>query len=90
MPYALQFAIVLIAMFVADVCWTFYFIKIEERKSLAASLWGVGIYICGAFTVMSYTEDKTFAIAAIMGSFLGTYLSIEWKKRKEKKHGNTK
>ena len=74
-------------MFLADICWTYYFIKIEERKSLAAGIWAALIYIFGAFTVTSYIEDKRLIIAAIIGSFLGTWATVEYKKRKEKKDG---
>lgn len=83
MSYALQFAGVFLAMTVADICWTYYFIKIEERKSVAAGLWGAGIYLCGAFTVMSYMQDRSLIIAAILGSFIGTWGTVEYKKRKE-------
>ena len=72
-------------MGLADVCWTYYFIKIEERKSAAAGIWGSAVYVCGAFGVLSYTEDKTLIIPAVLGAFVGTYLTIEYKKRKEKK-----
>jgi hypothetical protein len=72
-------------MTIADICWTYYFIKIDERKSVSAGLWGVGIYICGAFTIMSYMEDRSLIIAAILGSFFGTWGTVEYKKRKENK-----
>lgn len=85
MPYILQFILVLVAMAIADVCWTYYFIKIDERKSLAAGLWGSAIYMCGAFGVLSYTEDKSLIIAAVLGSFIGTYATVEYKKKKENK-----
>lgn len=84
MSYLLQFIGVFIAMTIADICWTYYFIKIEERKSIAAGLWGVGIYVCGAFAVMSYMEDRSLIIAAMLGSFFGTWGTVEYKKRKEK------
>jgi len=77
----------MISMFLADICWTYYFIKIEERKSLAAGTWAALIYIFGAFTVTSYIEDKRLIIAAIIGSFLGTWATVEYKKRKENKDG---
>ena len=85
MPYILQFILVFIAMAIADVCWTLYFISVDERKSVVAGLWGSAIYLCGAFGVLSYTQDKTLIIAAVLGSFLGTYLTIEYKKKKENK-----
>jgi hypothetical protein len=80
----LKFIFVFLAMALADVCWTYYFIKISERKSIQAGLWGVGVYLCGAFAVIAYMENKTLLIAAILGSFVGTWASVEYKKIKEK------
>ena len=85
MSYLFSFLFVFLAITIADVCWTFYFIKIEERKSVAAGIWGSIIYICGAFSVLSYTQDKTLIIPAVLGAFIGTYFTIEYKKRKESK-----
>jgi len=85
MSYPVQFILVFLAMAIADVCWTYYFIKIDERKSISAGIWGSAVYLCGAFGVLSYTEDKTLIIAAILGSFVGTYLTVEHKKKKENK-----
>ena len=85
MSYPIQFILVFIAMAVADVCWTYYFIKIDERKSIAAGIWGSLIYICGAFGVLSYTENKTLIIPAVLGAFVGTYITVEYKKKKENK-----
>lgn len=83
MSYFLEFLGVLVAMFLADICWAYYFIKIDERRSVAAGIWAVLIYMFGAFTVTSYMSDKTLIIAAMIGSFLGTYLTVEYKKKKE-------
>jgi hypothetical protein len=85
MPYILQFILVFIAMTIADVCWTLYFISVDERKSVTAGIWGSAIYLCGAFGVLSYTENKSLIIAAVLGSFVGTYLTVEYKKKKENK-----
>ena len=82
--YTLKFLIVMISMILADICWAYYFIKIEERKSIPAGIWASLIYIFGAFTVTSYINDKSLIIAAIIGSFVGTSLTVEYKKRKEK------
>ncbi len=85
MEYILSFIGVLIAVTIADVCWTFYFIKIEERKSLAAGLWGAGVYLCGALAVVSYTTDRSLIIAAVIGAVIGTWATVEYKKKKENK-----
>ena len=86
MSYWLQFALVFVMMTLADVCWTFYFIKINEMKSIPAGIWGSAIYVCGAFGVLSYTQDKTLIIPAVIGAFVGTYLTVEYKKRKQNKN----
>ncbi len=77
----------MVSMTLADICWTYYFIKIDERKSIPAGIWACLIYIFGAFTVTSYIEDKTLIAAAIIGSFIGTAGTVEYKKRKD---GRTK
>ena len=84
LSYTLKFLIVMISMILADICWAYYFIKIEERKSISAGIWASLIYIFGAYTVTSYINDKSLIIAAIIGSFVGTSLTVEYKKRKEK------
>lgn len=85
MSYFLSWISVFIAIAIADVCWTYYFIKIEERKSLPAGLWGAGVYLCGAFAVVSYTTDRSLIIPAVLGAILGTYLTVEYKRKKEGK-----
>lgn len=85
MTYALTFLGVAITLFLADVFWALYFIKIEERNSLMSGVYGSLIYLFGAFAVTQYTEDRSFIIAAVLGAFAGTYVTVEWKRRKDKK-----
>lgn len=85
MSYFISWVLVFFAMFFADICWVAYFISIEERKSAYAGMWGGIIYIFGAFTITSYISDRTLLIPAIIGSFIGTYVVVEYKRRKEKK-----
>lgn len=75
----------MISMILADIAWTYYFIKVEERKSLPAGLWASLIIVFGMFTTINYVEDRTLAVAAIIGSFTGTFIAVELKKRKEEK-----
>lgn len=83
--YALKFGGVMISMILADVSWTYYFMKVEERKSIGASVWSSLIIVFGMFTTINYVDDRSLSIAAIIGAFIGTYLAIEMKKKKEKK-----
>jgi hypothetical protein len=86
MSFTEKFFLVMGCMILADICWAYYFIKIEERKSIASGIWASLIYIFGAFTVTSYVEDKRLIAAAIIGSFIGTSATVEYKKRREKKN----
>jgi len=85
MIYGIKFFGVMASMILADVSWTYYFMKVEERNSFSASMWSSLIIIFGMFTTMNYVDDRSLAIAAIIGAFIGTYLAIELKKKKEKK-----
>lgn len=81
----MNFFYVFLAMFVTDVCWTLYLLAVEARKSFIAGVWAMFLYMFGAFVVSSYVADKTLIIAAALGSFAGTYVTIEYKKRADKK-----
>lgn len=85
MEYWIKFISVIVAVCVGDICWTYYFITVEERKAIAAALWSMAIMACGAFSVNNYVNDKSFIIAALLGAFIGTYFSVWYKSRKEKK-----
>jgi hypothetical protein len=81
--YILKFLGVMVSMILADICWTYYFIKVEERKSLAAGIWSSLIIVFGMFSVINYVDDRSLTIAAIIGAFIGTYVAVEVKKRKK-------
>lgn len=83
--YILQFIGVMTSMILADVSWTYYFIKVEERKSLSAGIWSALIVVFGIFTTINYVEDRSLVVAAIIGAFAGTFLAVEIKKRNETK-----
>lgn len=85
MIYTLKFSAVIVIMILADIAWAYYFITIEERKSVKAGIWAMLIYVFGMFVTHHYIDDWTFGIAAVIGSFIGTVIAVEYKKRKEKK-----
>ena len=85
MTFFLKFMLVMFAMILADVCWTMYFIETEKRRSVPAGMWGAAILLFGSLVTMNYVEDHRLLIAAVIGSFFGVYITIEWKKRKEAK-----
>ena len=61
------FLLIMVAMAFADVCWTLYFIDIEERKAHPAAFWSAMIILVTAFSVTNYVENKIYIAAAFMG-----------------------
>lgn len=88
MENAIQFLVVFLAMAITDVFWTMYLMAVEERKSTKSGVWAMMLYISGAFVVTSYVNNPWMIAAAAVGSFTGTYFTIEYKKKQETK--NTK
>jgi energy-converting hydrogenase Eha subunit A len=84
MDYWIKFTLVFFAVAGADVCWTFYFIKVGERKIWSSAMWSSMIMALGAFSIESYVEDQSLIIATILGAFAGTAGSVFYKKRQEK------
>lgn len=72
----------MLSVAVADICWAMYFIKIGNKQSIKASFWATLIIVLSAFTTVNYVHDSTLIIAAALGAFIGTYISVEWNKRK--------
>jgi hypothetical protein len=83
MEYIIKFILVVIAMIIADVCWTYYFIKVGENKAIAAGIWSALIIVASAFITTSYVEDKSLVPAAIVGAFIGTAGTVWYKNRKK-------
>jgi hypothetical protein len=83
MEYILKFILVVLAMIVADVCWTYYFIKVEERKAVAAGIWSALIIVASSFITASYVENKSLIPAAVLGAFIGTAGTVWYKNRKK-------
>jgi hypothetical protein len=88
MIYLLKFLGVMLAMAITDVCWAYYFIKVDERRAIGAGLWAVALFVCGATVTANYVDDKSLIVAAAIGSFVGTWATVEYKKRKELKEKN--
>ena len=83
MEYITKFILVVIAMIIADVCWTYYFIKVEERRAIPAGVWSALIIVTSAFITTSYIEDKSLVPAAVIGAFIGTAGTVWFKNRKK-------
>lgn len=81
--FVIQFILVMLALIVADICWTMYFIETANKHPVKAGIWSALIMLSGSFATVSFVNDKRFIIAAMLGAFIGTYATIKWIKRKE-------
>jgi peptidoglycan biosynthesis protein MviN/MurJ (putative lipid II flippase) len=88
MIYLLKFLGVMLAMAITDVCWAYYFIKVDERRAVGAGLWAVALFVCGATVTANYVNDRSLIFAAALGAFVGTWATIAYKKKRELKDKN--
>jgi hypothetical protein len=79
MLFVLKFLFVMVLMGVADVCWTMYFIKVQQKDALRSAMWSSMIVVCGIITTIFYVEDHWLGLASIIGAFVGTYLTVKYK-----------
>lgn len=59
----------MLAMILADVCWTLYFIQTEKRDALKAGFWSSMIILVGGFATTEYVHDRIYMIPAMLGAF---------------------
>ena len=71
-----SFPAVFCATFIADVCWTKYFIEVGKHREIHAANWSAAIIAMGVFTVISYNANHWLAIASISGSWFGTWWTV--------------
>ena len=77
----INFVLVMLAMIAVDAAWTRYLIDVQDRRPVLAGLWSAAIVGLGAFVVVSYVHDPWLVLAAAVGGFIGTTLTVKWSKR---------
>ncbi len=70
MIYLVKFLFVMIAMALTDMCWAYYFMKVEERNAPQAGMWAVLLFMSGAVVTTNYVGDNTLVFAAASAPFL--------------------
>ncbi|MCF7898784.1 MAG: hypothetical protein K9L31_02445 [Candidatus Pacebacteria bacterium] len=74
------FLAVLFATLITDALWALYMIKVTAKAPFLAATYGSLIHILTAFTVISYTKNYLYLIPLVIGSFVGTYLTVKFAK----------
>lgn len=75
----------MLSMILADVCWTKYFMKVAELKAISAGAWSSSIILFGAICTTEYVNDRSLILAAMIGAFIGSSVTVYHKARKKAK-----
>jgi hypothetical protein len=67
---------VFLAVAVSDAMWTHYIIHASTGQSFAAASYAAGIVIASAFVTLAFVRDRIYIIPAVLGAFVGTFLSV--------------
>jgi hypothetical protein len=79
----IKFFGIVVAMAMADWCWTKYMLAAAEKEAFKAAAWSSSIVAISAVSVISYVEDIRLAPAACIGAFIGTYYAVVHGSKKE-------
>jgi hypothetical protein len=81
----LQCLFVFVATLALDFLWARYILAITKRAPVVAALWSAGIIAISSTTTIVYVSNHWTILAAIVGAFIGTYLSVREEAKKEDK-----
>lgn len=76
--FTIKFVVVLMFMILQDIAWAMYVIKVDKRDAVRAGAWSSLIMVFGSYVAISYIGDHKFIIAAVLGSFIGTYITVKY------------
>lgn len=82
--YITKFLLVVVFMTFTDIAWASYTIKVDNRQAAKAGLWSMMIMLFSALTTTNYVNDKSLIIAAMVGCFLGTFITVRYHDKIEK------
>jgi hypothetical protein len=57
-------------------------LEVGKKNAIFAATWSALIVAVGGFTVISYTINHWFILASLIGSWVGTYITIGREKKK--------
>lgn len=75
-----MFLIIFLLDLVVAFAWTKCVKAVAENEALKAALWSGFIAFSAAISIISYNNNNLLLIPAILGSAIGTYLSVKYKK----------
>lgn len=67
----------------ADIIWALYIKAAANNHTWKAAVSSALIVAMGSFTVLEYTQNHWMVVPALLGAFVGTFVTIEYHKRKD-------
>lgn len=78
------------AYVVVDILYVYYTLYVTRLRPVAAANISVTIYLIAIFGVINYVSNYLYVIPISIGAWAGTYVTVEWERRKDGiEHGRT-
>ena len=68
-----------------EVLWVLWIRRTATGKAFSSAVFGSLLWLMGAGVVLSYVANKWMLIPAVLGSFVGGYITIKIDSRKKRK-----
>jgi len=68
-------------MALADTLYTMWARKSAQSRPLSAAIWASLIIPTYGYVVIMYNSDPKYLLSAMIGAFIGTYLTIKFDSR---------
>ena len=79
----LTFVLIGIVMAFANMCGTLYFRNVAKKKAHTAAFWSAMLILVNAIAIVSYVENHVYVLAALLGTYVGTFLTLKWEQNKQ-------
>ncbi len=79
----IKFILVMISLIIVDILWAVYIVYSSKKQAIKAAFASSGIMLLGMYSTVSYIHDIRLGAAAIIGAFIGTYISLKFLKKDE-------
>lgn len=81
-PWPLVSLAVFVATVAVDYAWSAYMMAAAEKQPHKAAFWSLMIVLLGAFSFLSYVDNRWLLIPAAAGAYVGTWFAV-WRERRK-------
>ena len=78
----IEFLLVMFFVGIINTLWTYYIKFVGNNSPWRAAITGELIFVIGAFTTLGYVHKPILIMAATIGGFIGTFLTVKYLKDK--------